>query len=88
MPAPIEAAIFYHHDFAMGRSFAPEHIRLIACVILANGICHRVGFGADGTASPLRFDEREALTILGANERQLEILAADFEKKFRAEMAG
>jgi HD-like signal output (HDOD) protein len=88
MPAPIEAAIFYHHDFAMGRSFAPEHIRLIACVILANGICHRVGFGADASASPLRGDEREALTVLGASEKQLEILGADFEKKFRAEMAG
>jgi HD-like signal output (HDOD) protein len=87
MPAAIEAACFYHHDLAMGRAIAPDAGALIACVVLADGICHRLGFGTAPIVAALDEDERDALDLFGATEERLERMMKDFDLNFRNELS-
>lgn len=87
MPALIEATCFYHHDLAMGRVITPEAAPLIACVVLADGVCERLGFGSAKASRALDEDEREALDLLGADEGRLVRMTKDFDLNFRSELS-
>jgi HD-like signal output (HDOD) protein len=87
MPPLIEATCFYHHDLAMGRVITPEAAPLIACVVLADGVCERLGFGSAKASRALDEDEREALALLGADEERLARMTKDFDLNFRNELS-
>jgi HD-like signal output (HDOD) protein len=87
MPPAVEAACFYHHDLAMGRSIAPEHSALVACVVLADGMCQRLGLGTVEAPASCEPDEQDALEVLGITDERLKALTAEFDQNFRSEIS-
>jgi HD-like signal output (HDOD) protein len=87
MPEAIEATAFHHHDLSLAESIAPDHIRLIACVAIANHLCHVLGIGSPVEDKPDETQIVEAMEIYSISSEQLPTLVESFQKKYEAERA-
>lgn len=87
MPAPIEAAAFYHHDLELAQMLAAEHAQLVGCVVLANELAHRLGHGGpahEGEGPSLA----AALELFSLDEPTLAEVQVEVEEAVAAERTG
>jgi HD-like signal output (HDOD) protein len=87
MPEAVELAAFLHHDLSLGESVAGDHIKLVACVALANHLCHACGVGGPPDDNPRETQSFEAAQILGVSEETMVTLIKEFGEKYAAEAA-
>lgn len=85
MPEGVEMTAFHHHDLSLAESIAKDHLRLVACVAVANHICHLAGIGSVEEDIPEETQINEALQVFGTGADILPALVEAFRDKFKVE---
>lgn len=86
MPAGVEAVCMYHHDLSLAHSVAADQALLVACVTLANFICHKLQVGAPEPESSLLPDAEDAMSMLGLDMPKVDALLENFQEKYMSEI--
>lgn len=83
----LASAALLHHDIDLARTIAPDSIKLVCAVSLADAICHSLGIGALNAVTELDVSAAPGARELGLSEQQLSSLVHSVDASFDEERA-